>query len=514
MKLFGFTLPISRLKLNLLANFAGQGWSAIMGLAFIPIYIRLMGIEAYGLIGFYLTLQGVLQILDFGLSPTMNREMARYSVQPERATEARDFVRTLEVGYWALGVGIGLVIWFIAPFIATHWIKASELPIDIILQALRLMGVLSALQWPLSFYQGGLMGLQRQAAFNTLQIASSTLSNGGVILILWLVSPTIIAFLTWQIMVNALRVSLITVLLWRNLPRGPGQARFRPSLFQNSWRFAAGMSGITVLSLILTQLDKVLLSRLLTLKFFGYYTLAGIIANSLLTLVGPIFNTLFPQFSALVTVGDEAALKRLYHRSAQLLAVLILPAAAILFFFSFDILQIWTSNVETAYNTAPLVSLLVIGTALNGIQNVPYALQLAYGWTKIGLYMNSIALIPLILAISIMTARFGAIGAATVWVTLNVIYMLISIPIMHQRYLKGEARRWYLEDVGLPLAAAVGVVGVGRWFIGPSLPVFWSLISLVLVGLSAVSVAMLAAPHMRAWVLSQWARLKFELHPQ
>ncbi len=73
MKLLRFTIPISRLKLNLLANFAGTGWSTLMGLVFIPLYIRFMGIEAYGLIGFYVALQGGLQILDFGLSPTMNR---------------------------------------------------------------------------------------------------------------------------------------------------------------------------------------------------------------------------------------------------------------------------------------------------------------------------------------------------------------------------------------------------------------------------------------------------------
>lgn len=97
MRQFRSALPVSRLKLNLVANFAGTGWSALMQLLFIPVYIKLMGIEAYGLIGFYVTLQGALQILDFGLSPTMNREMARYSIQPEKASEARDFVRTLEI---------------------------------------------------------------------------------------------------------------------------------------------------------------------------------------------------------------------------------------------------------------------------------------------------------------------------------------------------------------------------------------------------------------------------------
>ena len=41
---------------------AGTGWSALMQIAFIPLYIKFMGIEAYGLVGFYITLQGALQI--------------------------------------------------------------------------------------------------------------------------------------------------------------------------------------------------------------------------------------------------------------------------------------------------------------------------------------------------------------------------------------------------------------------------------------------------------------------
>jgi len=79
-----------------------------MQIVCIPIYIRFLGIEAFGLIGFYLVLQSLLQILDFGLSPTINRETARYSVQPDKAAEARDLVRTLEVVYWMVGIGIGV----------------------------------------------------------------------------------------------------------------------------------------------------------------------------------------------------------------------------------------------------------------------------------------------------------------------------------------------------------------------------------------------------------------------
>src|ERR1700733_16084280 len=98
----------SGLKLELVASFAGTGWSGVVQLACIPAYIKLMGIESYGLIGFYLVLQAALQVLDLGLSPTMNREMARYSVLPDKADEARDLVRTLEVGYWSIGIIIAI----------------------------------------------------------------------------------------------------------------------------------------------------------------------------------------------------------------------------------------------------------------------------------------------------------------------------------------------------------------------------------------------------------------------
>src|SRR5882757_1665852 len=120
---------VSSFKLGLLANFAGSGWSTLVQLICVPLYIKFMGIEAFGLIGFYLMFQAVLQVLDLGLSPTMNREMARYSVQPDKADEARDLVRTLEVGYWLIGLVAGAGLVAASPWVATHWIKAGTIPV-------------------------------------------------------------------------------------------------------------------------------------------------------------------------------------------------------------------------------------------------------------------------------------------------------------------------------------------------------------------------------------------------
>lgn len=454
---------MSRVKTNFFANLAGSGWTALVGLACTPLYIHFMGMEAYGLIGFYFMLQGVIQILDLGLSPTMNREMARYSALPGKAGEARDFVRTLEVGYWAIGILIGCAVWWTAPYIASHWIKAGNISPSEVRRAVTIMGALAALQWPLSFYQGGLLGLQRQVLHNGITIATSALSGGGALLVLWLVSPTVSAFFTWQIAVSLLQAGVTTFALWRCLPGTGHVARFDPGITRNIWGFAAGMSGITITALVLTQLDKVILSKMLTLKTFGYYILAGMVGNGLSgLLIAPMFNTIFPRFSSLVASGDEKSLLEMYHGSTQVMAVMILPAAIVVAFFSREIMHLWTGSPEIANNTALIVSILVGGTALNGLMNLPYALQLSYGWTRIGLAINTVFIVTLVPAIVLMTMNFGAPGAASAWLALNTIYMIVGVPLTHRRLLKGEAFRWFTKDIGIPLAGSLIIAGSAR----------------------------------------------------
>jgi len=492
-------------KSNLFANFAGSGVAAVLQLAFIPFYIKFLGIEAYGLIGFYIMLQAVVQILDLGLGQTMNREMARYSVQPDKTREARDFTRTLEIGYWILGILAGAAIAAAAPLIATRWVNIGTLPLSTAVRSLILMGGLASFQLPLIFYQGGLMGLQRQVLLNTVKITMAVAGSGGSVLILWLVSPTITAFLGWQLVVAVLQAVALGWSLWRSLPVAGHRPSFSPTLLRNVWRFAAGMSGITISTIILTQLDKIILSRLLPLKSFGYYTLATAVGSGLYVIIAPVFNATFPRLSAMVAARDENGVRDLYHLGSQLMAVLILPVASVVAFFSHDVLAVWTGNAETARNTAPIVSILIAGTAVNGLMSLPYALQLAHGWTRLGLAITVCLIFTMVPLIYLASLRYGPVGAASVWALLNLIYLGVGVPLTHARILRGEARRWFLVDVALPLSVSVTAVGIARWVlrIDPSHR-FSSTMVLGGVLLTVASMATLASPMLRKWIGDQW----------
>jgi O-antigen/teichoic acid export membrane protein len=501
-------LRVTQLKKNLLANFVGKGWTALMSLAFIPLYIKFMGIEAYGLVGVSLSLSALFSLLDLGLSTTINRELARLSAQENKAQEMRDLVRTLELIYWIIACVIGGAVIVLAPLVAHHWVKANGYSPETISQAVTIMGLALAILWPFSLYSGGLRGLQKQVLLNGIDVVMATIRAGGSVIVLWQVSPTILAFFIWQIFVSAMQTALTTYALWSHLPQSPQSPRFRKALLQPVWRFAAGMSAISAITLLLTQMDKIILSKLLSLEMFGYYTLAWVVASGLYLLVGPLFTGLFPEFSRLVAAGDQSALAQIYHYGCQVMSVVMLPAAIVLALFSQEILLLWTRNPVTVEHTYRIASLLVVGSALNGLMNLPYALQLAYGWTNVAFYSNVVATIALGPLIIFLAPRYGAVGGAIVWVILNSGYVLIALPVMHRRLLPGELRRWYVEDVGLPLLGVLATAGMSRLFIHEPLPPLPMLMSLVVVLAATLTVAVLTAPLTRAWAIDRLWTLK------
>lgn len=496
--------PIPR---NIFANIAGQGWAAAMGLLLVPLYVAFLGVEAYGLIGVYATLQASLQMLDLGLSQTMNRQLAHYQAFPEKAGEARDFVRTVEVGYWGIGLAIGGVVAAAAPLLARHWLKVGALPVSTVERAIVIMGAVAALQWPLSFYEGGLMGLQRQVLFNGLKIGIATFAGAGAALVLWLVSPTITAYFTWQIVVAALNVTLLAASLWRCLPASGRPAAFAPRLLVSSWRFTAGMGGIAISGILLTQLDKVLLSTLLPLELFGYYTLAAVVSSVVpVLLAGPVFNGIFPQLTRLAAAQDAPELKMLYHRGTQLMAVLVSSVGGVIASFSPEILLVWTRSEATAAVAAPIVTVLVIGMAVNALMTLPYALQLAHGWTALGLRINLGLAVVLVPAIVVLTSRYGPVGAASAWVLLNVLYMAVGVPLTHRKLLRGELGAWFTRDILPPASVALVVVGAGRLLVRPHAHALVTVVEVAAVFLVALAGAGLAAPLVRRGALGLVAR--------
>ncbi len=496
---------MSSVKRNIIANYLGSGWIALMSLAFIPFYIRLMGAEAYGIVGVFISLQAMLSVLDLGLSQTLNREMARLSSDHRNAGLMADTVRTLEIIYWGIAITIVVIIVLLSKFIAFDWLNPEVLRRETLIEALWVMSVVVGLRWPVALYTGGLNGLQQQISVNILLAIFATLQGVGALAVLHFIEPTLRAFFMWQALIALLQVVAIRFVFLRYLA-SPQPGSFKSAAIKDIWRFAAGVSGISILATILTQLDKIILSKLLTLSDFGYYTFAASVAAVLYRLINPVFTAYYPRLTEHASHNDIHGITRDYHHGSQLMAVAVLPAALTLAFFSREILELWAGDPDIVLHSYLLVSLLAIGNGLNGLMHMPYALQLAHGWTRLALFTNLVAVIVLVPAIIIATTHWGTAGAAGAWILLNGGYLLVSVQLMHHRLLKAEKWSWYINDVGKPLLLVLAVAGAGRMLVTGNMRDPLVLASLIVILILTTVAAISSSGYIRHALLKQFAR--------
>ncbi len=442
---------------NLLAGLANSIWSALVGLAVVPFYLKYLGIEAYGLIGFFATTQAVLSLLDLGMAPTINREVARCSASGS-LQEAGKLLHTLAVVYWSMAAMIALLVVLLAPWIAEYWLQSKHVSQQTISHAIMLMGLVVACRWPIGLYQGALNGAQRLTVSSGINMVMATVGSLGTVAVLAFVSPTIEAFFIWQACVGLVYAITMRLAAWRVIGRMRG-TRFEVNELKTIWRFSVGMSGVAVSGIVLMQLDKVLLSKILSLEDFGRYALAGVVASGLYILLTPTFNVIYPRLSALIVTNETEKLINLYRSGTRLLLAALFPIASAAAVFAEEILLLWTGNPSLASSTAPVVSLFLIGTALNGAMHFPYALQLAYGMTRLPLMINAILVVVMIPTTILLAFKYGAVGGAAAWAILNSIYLLIGTWLTHRLLLKGIGLTWLLFDVGMPLVISMLIVG-------------------------------------------------------
>lgn len=490
---------------NLLANFLGSAWSTLLALAVLPIVLKLIGAEGYGLVGVFATILALLSPLEAGLGTAIGRELAGRGRTDDLRRGMADVVRTLECVHWSVAAICGAAVAAVAPLIAHRWVQPQLLNRTTVETAVITMGVVIVFQWPLSLYSGALVGLQRQVLLNILNGVASTIRSVGSVVVL-LVWPSVVAYFVWQIVASALHTLMAAALLWRSVPASTEPPRFRPAILRQLRRFLVGMSGTSVLLLLLTQLDKAILSRMLSLEMFGYYALAASVAANLLRLVAPVQQATFPRFAELAAAGDDRALATLYHQMSQLLAVLTIPLASVIIAFPRETLLLWTGDVTTAARTATILALLMTGSVINALLYPTYTVQIAHGWTTLIFFTTAAAAAVLVPALFLLSKKWGAVGAATVWPCLNVFFLAVLVPLMHRRLLRGEMRKWYKEDLIVPALGSIAVVAVARLLIPPSLGAMPLLFALALTGGIALVITMAAAPRVRQRLMHDVSR--------
>jgi O-antigen/teichoic acid export membrane protein len=241
------------------------------------------------------------------------------------------------------------------------------------------------------------------------------------------VSPDLLAFLVW-ITVSAVAELLAYVLFaYRLLPWLRFSWKISLPAMRGVWRFSAGLNLIALSAVVLTQLDRLVISKLLTLEALGYYALAFNVVTGLSMIHSAINAAALPNLASLANQRTQF-LARYDQTVALTVRATALPCLAVAW-FSKDILTLWV-GASVAEGAFMATSILMIGLLCNAMISVATTACIAIGrpWAVVGL--NAVALVGYVPLLLLLTQSLGTVGAAWSWLALNAFFFLLGLPLL------------------------------------------------------------------------------------
>lgn len=445
-----------------------------------------MGAESYGLVGFFSLLQSWLLLLDLGMSPTLSREISRFRGGALSAEHLLQIFGWFKKIFISLSFLSAVILIIFSSFIASRWLKTETLDPGVVRNAVILMALIVACRWVTGIYRAAVNGFEEMVWLSWFNSAFATLRFVVVFLVFIFIGVSPFIFFTYQLIISITELLIIGWYVERLMPvkNGPISGEF--NAIKGILSFSLTVAFTSAVWIITTQTDKLILSKLMKLSEFGYYAMAVQVAGGITLVSGPVSAAILPRLTKLEAEGKHDELISLYRYATQLIVILAGTAALVLALFSKQVLFAWTGDMFLAGKVAPYLIPYTIGNFLLAIAAFPYYLQYAKGNLRLHLYGNIGFILFLIPTLIFVVFHYGGIGAGYVWISVNLLYLCIWIPVIHNRFVKGLNRKWYLQDILRITLIPLGVALMIKYFLPEAHNRIYALVELLITGILIV----------------------------
>jgi len=445
---------------KLISNYGSKLWSMISVFIFIPLYIKFLGTENYGLIGFYALLLGIISFADSGMSSAIIKEFS----QDSDSNYKYSVLKNLEKIYIFVCSIICIAIFFSSSFIADRWISANGISKNDLIYYVRLIGLGVTTQLTSSLYFGALFALNRQVGANLLQFFWSFSRSALVLLLFLIFSKSIEIYFIWQIVCNVGYILILRSFIIKQLSianAGLALKKEFNKLPRHMVQYIGGMIFIAIISAINIQADKLVTSSMFDLATFGFYNIASSLAQIPVIFATPLIAFAFPLFSKFSSGNeDDAKIKSLevFNKVFYLINIIGLVLTSGIFFYSKEILTLWTGNSvpSSVFNEIVVdVQLLIIGSFFLALQLPLYYLLLSKGKTKYTIYQGGVQLLIGIPLLYYCSNKYGLIGIPIPWLLINFAAFVYLFIIVNKGFLNFATSNFYKEIMFFPAIICV-----------------------------------------------------------
>ena len=438
--------PAISLKRNLAVTYGSQLYMALIGIVMLPFYLRLLGVEAYGLVGFFIALTAWLALFDFGLSATLSREAARSRAGVIDGMQLRALLAFVEKTFLAMGIIVAAAFVLGAPAIVSGWLHEKTVSEAEAITAVRLMGPVLALRFLVIPFRALLTGMEDLRWLGAANMAVSTLRSVLVLVGLIAFGASLKVFFLWQLGSGLIEFVVLGLRARSHLPRS-ASSRGAGGIVRAHWRFSLGMASAVAIWVAATNADKLILSGLVPLSDYALFSIATTAAGGVLLVVGPFAIAFGPRFTLLHAQGDREGLVRLYGQATQLTAIIAVSTSLTLALFPAETLWCWTGDKALAAEAAPVLTFYALGNGLLAIGGLPLQLQIAAGRLRFHVIGTAIFLLVLLPLLWWGVREMGMAGAGAAWLAVNLLFAMGWVAVVHRIFLPASHIRWLVREV-------------------------------------------------------------------
>jgi O-antigen/teichoic acid export membrane protein len=489
----------SLLARNTVWNLLGQ--VAPMGVALfaIPMLIRHIGTDRFGILTIAWMVVGYFSLFDLGLGRAMTNLVAQH-LGGDRQDELPAIVWTANGVMAVMGIVGAIALAAVSPLFTHSLLKIPPSLQTETLHSLLLLSISVPLVISTAGFRGILEAQQKFGLLNIVKIPMGVATFLAPVAVLPFTN-NLTALIGALVFARVIFLIAYIFLALREMPTLRHQFAFDKVLLRPLFSFGGWMTVSNVVSPLMVYVDRFLIGSLLSITAVAYYATPYEVATKLLIVPGALVGVLFPAFStAMATNRIRGAL--LYRRAAKYVGLFLFPLSFVLIVFSQNILQLWLGHEFSVHSTRVL-QILSLGVFANGLAFIPFALIQGAGRADITGKLHLLELPFYLVSVWVLTRHFGIEGTAIAW-TIRMIADVILMFWAAGRFVDKFARFKYL----IPVAAGVTAV-FALGMVGMSLPEKILVSAIVLLSFAATAWFALLAAEERTSI----QRLKTRLLP-
>ena len=391
-----------------------------------PIILHRLGAAEYGL---WMVSTGIVSaggIIASGFSDAAIQRIAALRGS-EKHSQIVDTVRTLFAINLTLGCAVACLLWISAPWAASHLAVANSVSVRECLACVRLASIVVLLravetvsvstQRAFQEYRGTVQ-ISTATRFLTLGLAAALASEGGRTQSIMVLTA---ALLAGGCAVQFLHLRrFISRLVRPEFCYAETRGLLRTGTFV--WIQTCG-------SVLFRQADRVILGLFLGVGVVAPYALCVQFAEPLFGAAASGLSFFLPYLSGRFGLLSGFALRRAVFKAALCNLLLVAAGAILLLFLGARILRIWAGPM-IAHSAAPILPLIVTGSALSGL-----SVTGTYAAQALGLF-RAVALIStgtraaLMLLMIYLLRRHGVQGLAEARFWYGAATLLVYLPLV------------------------------------------------------------------------------------